>query len=335
MRLLTLLTLLPAALSLPTESLDFSDHGLLARADPSLTGYLGVFFLGDKPSIYFYLSNGNNALSMTALNKGSPVINPTKGTLGVRDPSIISGGGDEKGKKWYIIGTDLNIGKTTWDASQRTGSRGIFVWESTDLLTWTSERLVTVEDSTAGMVWAPSSIFDAERGEYMVYWASKFYPSSDPKHTGSPSSIRIRYAHTKDFKTFSAPKDYIDRSPTNIIDMEFLPLGNTSFARFMKDESAKTVFCEVSTTGLFGTWTRPGGTNAVIASGVEGPAPYWDNLTPGKAHVLLDFYGGDGYRPYESADVAGGKWAASERAGWPKNLRHGSVMPVTGRRWML
>ncbi|OAL46987.1 hypothetical protein IQ07DRAFT_658375 [Pyrenochaeta sp. DS3sAY3a] len=329
MKLFYLLSLVPAIVALPRQTLDFSNYGLSPRADPSLTAYLGVFFLGDKPSVYFYLSNGNNPNSMVALNKGQPVINPTKGTVGVRDPSIIPGGGGEQGKKWYIIGTDLNIGKTTWDAAQRKGSRGIFVWESTDLITWTSERLVNVEDATAGMVWAPSAIFDTEKGEYLVHWASKFYPTSDPNHTGSPSSIRIRYAYTKDFKTFSAPQDYINKAPTNIIDLEFLPLGSGAYARFMKDETAKTVFTEISTTGLFGTWTRPGGSSAVIASGVEGPAVYWDNQVSGKAHLLLDFYGSDGYRPYESADVKGGKWTASERGAWPKNLRHGSVLAVT------
>ncbi|KAF1848158.1 glycoside hydrolase family 43 protein [Cucurbitaria berberidis CBS 394.84] len=329
MRFLTLLALIPAALTLPTQSLDFADYALTPRADPSLTGYLGVFFLGDKPSVYFYLSNGNNANSLTALNKGQPVINPTKGTRGVRDPSIIEGGGAEKGKKWYIIGTDLDIAKTTWDASQRTGSRGIFVWESTDLITWNKERLVTVEDATAGMVWAPSSIYDTAKGEYLVYWASKFYPTSDPNHTGTPSSIRIRYAYTKDFQSFSPPKDYINKSPTNIIDLEFLSLGNNAYARFMKDETAKNVFTEISTTGLFGTWSRPGGANAVISTGVEGPAVYWDNQVAGKAHLLLDFYGSDGYRPYESTDVKSGKWTASDRSAWPKNLRHGSVLPVT------
>lgn len=328
MRLLSALALLPSILALPSQSLDFSSYSVAPRADPSLTGYLGVFFLGDKPSVYFYLSNGNNANSMVALNKGQPVINPTKGTTGVRDPSIIPGSGADAGKKWYIIGTDLNIAKTTWDAAQRKGSRAIFVWESTDLLTWTSERLITVEDATAGMVWAPSAIWDDAKGQYFVHWASKFYPTSDPNHTGSPSAIRIRYAYTSDFKTFSAPQDYINRSPTNIIDLEFLPLGNNAYARFMKDESAKTVFTEISTNGIFGSWTRPAGTNAVIASGVEGPAVYWDNAVAGKAHLLLDFYGADGYRPYEATDVKSGRWSASDRASWPKNLRHGSVLPI-------
>jgi len=332
MRFLLLLSaLLSTVASTPIQSpqsLDFS-HGIARRADPSLTGYLGVFFLGDKPSVYFYTSNGNNALNMKALNKGNPVINPTKGTKGVRDPSIIAGGGAETGKKWYIIGTDLDISKTTWDASQRKGSRGIFVWESTDLVNWTNERLVIVEDATAGMVWAPAAIWDASKSQYAVFWASKFYSTSDPNHTGNPSAIRIRTAYTSDFKSFTSPKDYINYSPTNIIDIDLLSLGNNAYARFLKDETAKTVFTEISTTGLFGTWTRPGGASAIIASSVEGPAVYWDNQVDGKAHLLLDFYGSDGYHPYESTDVRGGKWTASSRTNFPSNLRHGSVLPVT------
>lgn len=96
----------------PVQSLD-DLKSLGPRADPNLQGYLGTFFLGNDPFVYFYLSNGNNALSLRALNRGQPVLRPTKGTGGVRDPSIISGGGAEAGKKWYIIGTDLHIGKVS------------------------------------------------------------------------------------------------------------------------------------------------------------------------------------------------------------------------------
>jgi hypothetical protein len=102
----------------------------------------------------------------------------------------------------------------------------------------------------------------------------------------------------------------------------------------MKDETRKTVFVEVSDTGLFGTWTRPGGDSAVIQSSVEGPAAYWDNTVPGKVHLLLDFYGADGYRPYESGNPkSNGGWTASNRGGFPKDLRHGSVLPVDGGRY--
>jgi len=137
---------------------------MVTRADADLAGYLGVFFLGADPYVYFYLSNGNNAISLKTLNRGSPVMRPTKGTGGVRDPTIVKGGGTEEGRKWYIIGTDLHIGKTSWDAAQRTGSKGIFIWDSTDLINWGNERLVVVEDSSAGMVWAPEAIWDPAKG---------------------------------------------------------------------------------------------------------------------------------------------------------------------------
>ena len=159
------------------------------------------------------------------------------------------------------------------------------------------------------------------------------YSSSDTRHTGAPSSIRIRYAHTRDFRTFTAPRTYIDRSPTSIIDLDILPLypdaDNQQYVRFMKDETRKNVFMEYSTTGLFGSWTRAGGGSGTIAAQVEGPAAYRDNLVDGKMHVLLDFYGGGGYRPYESSgDLRDNRWTASSRGGFPSNLRHGSVLPV-------
>jgi hypothetical protein len=98
---------------------------IASRADTSLVGYLGAFFLGADPYVYFYLSNGNNAVSFKALNKGQPVIKPTKGTGGVRDPAIVQGGGSEAGKKWYIVGTDLDIGKV---GKQHRST--LFMWRS-------------------------------------------------------------------------------------------------------------------------------------------------------------------------------------------------------------
>jgi hypothetical protein len=107
--------LVGSSIAVPTQSLDIDSLGisLTRRADLNLTGYLGAFFLGADPYVYFYLSNGNSPTSFKALNRGSPVMRPTKGTGGVRDPSLIEGGGPEAGKKWYIIGTDLNIGRVS------------------------------------------------------------------------------------------------------------------------------------------------------------------------------------------------------------------------------
>ena len=98
-------------LSTIVDATRYDGKGIMKRAETSLAGYLGVFFLGADPYVYFYLSNGNSGVSMKALNRGTPIMRPTKGTGGVRDPTIIKGGGKDAGQKWYIIGTDLHIGK--------------------------------------------------------------------------------------------------------------------------------------------------------------------------------------------------------------------------------
>ncbi|KAL1305768.1 hypothetical protein AAFC00_003938 [Neodothiora populina] len=339
--LLSLTGLVSTVTAAPTEyqSLDFEQ--LNARADSSLVGYLGTFFLGDEPSVYFYLSNGNNALSFRALNGGKPILVPSGGTGGVRDPSLITGGGDESGSKWYIIGTDLDIAKTTWDASQRNGSLSIYIWESTDLVNWSAERLVKVENDDAGMVWAPDAIWDPAENAYLVHWASKFYAADDVDHSGPPTNIVIRYAYTIDFVSFSSPATLIDTGSSSIIDLNILPLesGSTnSYARFIKNETATNVYMEISTTGLNvganDAWTRPGGPDAIIRSGVEGPAAYLDNMEDGLAHLLLDYFSDDGYRPFENADPATSDvWTDSDRSNFPSNLRHGSVLGVDQGRY--
>ena len=140
----------------------------------------------------------------------------------------------------------------------------------------------------------------------------------------------IRYAYTSDFKTFTKPQTYIDKTPTSVIDLDIVSLDSTgtNYLRFIKDEDIKTVFMESSTSGLFGTWTRAGGNSGVITKNVEGPAGYRDNLIENKVHVLLDFYGGNGYAPYESTDAKANSWKASDATKFPTLLRHGSVLPI-------
>jgi hypothetical protein len=100
-----------ANLALFTSALTIA--GVSKRYDPvNLVGYLGVFFLGNAPNVYFYTSTNADPIGFTALNGGSPVIVPTLGTKGVRDPSIITGVGADTGKYW-IIGTDLDISQVS------------------------------------------------------------------------------------------------------------------------------------------------------------------------------------------------------------------------------
>jgi hypothetical protein len=173
-----------------------------------------------------------------------------------------------------------------------------------------------------------------------VHWASRFYSSSDSGHTGTASASQIRYAYTSDFKTFTTPQTYISAS-NSVIDLSILKIpevsatNNNTYVRFLKNEDAKYVYTETSTTGLFGTWTRPGGSSAYIQASTEGPYGWMDNSIAGRVNVVLDFYGGDGYKPYYSSmssgqtAMANSGWTAGSTSGFPTGLRHGSVMGIT------
>ena len=71
---------------------------------------------------------------------------------GVRDPFIIR---SPEGDKFYLIATDLKInGGNGWDAAQNSGSQSLMIWESTDLVNWSDQRMVEVSAKIeAGCTW--------------------------------------------------------------------------------------------------------------------------------------------------------------------------------------
>ncbi|GAA3333845.1 hypothetical protein GCM10020331_099500 [Ectobacillus funiculus] len=124
---------------------------------------------------------------------------------GLRDPFIVR---SPEGDKFYLIATDLKInGDWNWDRSQRTGSRSIMVWESTDLINWSNQRMVEVSPKEAGNTWAPEISYDETTGEYIVFWASKLYDNDE--HSGATYN-KMMYSKTRDFYTFTEPKVYMD-----------------------------------------------------------------------------------------------------------------------------
>jgi len=101
-------------------------------------------------------------------------------------------------------------------------------------------------------------------------------------------------SHTTDFITFTTPQIYIGISGTPVIDLTILPLGGTSYARFIKNENLLRVWEERSTNGLFGTWTRVGSSTSYLTNLVtEGPLTFQDNTVANRVYTFLDEYGGD------------------------------------------
>ncbi|BCY07081.1 family 43 glycosylhydrolase [Actinoplanes sp. L3-i22] len=305
-------------------------------AQEPLKGYLFSYFTGEGyangEQIYHALSNGNDPLSWREINDGQPVLTSTLGTQGLRDPFIIR---SPEGDKFYQIATDLKIyGNGDWDASQRSGSKSIMVWESTDLVNWTNQRLVKVSPDTAGNTWAPEAFYDNKLGAYVVFWASKIYDAADTGHTGTTYN-KMMYATTRDFYTFSEPKVWKDPG-YSVIDSTMVE-HDGQYYRFTKDERnngssspcSKYVIEEKSTDVLDLDYDFVSECiGSPDLSRGEGPLVFKSN-TEDKWYLFIDEYGGRGYVPFSTTDLDSGKWTAETRYTLPARPRHGTVLPVT------
>lgn len=301
-------------------------------------GYLFAYFTGegtaDGEQIRYALSRGNDPLHWRELNAGKPVLTSELGEKGLRDPFVIR---SPEGDKFYLIATDLKMYRNSsgsWDYVQRHGSKSIMIWESTDLVHWTDQRLVKVSPDTAGNTWAPEAYWDESLGEYVVFWASKLYAEDDPDHTGSTYN-KMLYATTKDFRTFSEPKVWDDPG-YSVIDSTVIK-NEGSYYRYTKDERDPTSSspCSKFITGEKSTSLTDTSYDFVadcIGSGSidrgEGPTVFKSN-TEDKWYLFIDEYGGRGYVPFETTDLDSGDWTMSADYQLPASPRHGTVMPVT------
>ncbi|MFD9320789.1 family 43 glycosylhydrolase [Streptomyces sp. NPDC060053] len=300
----------------------------------ALKGYMFSYFTGEGTAngeqLYAALSKGNDPLKWRELNDEQPVLTSTLGEQGLRDPFIIR---SPEGDKFYQIATDLRIyGNGDWDAAQRTGSKSVMVWESTDLVHWTDQRLVKVSPDSAGNTWAPEAYYDTDLGEYVVFWASKLYDNAS--HSGDTYN-RMMYATTRDFYTFSEPKVWIDRG-YSVIDSTVIQHDGTYF-RLSKDErnnssstpNSKFIFEEKSDSLLNLSWDAVAeGIGKGAMNAAEGPLVFKSN-TEEKWYAFLDEFGGRGYLPFETTDLASGTWTPSTDYDLPAKPRHGTVLPVT------
>ncbi len=306
-----------------------------------LAGYLFSYFVGEGTAtgeqVYFGLSQGNDPLKYQNLNDNQPVLTSELGEKGLRDPFVIR---SPEGDKFYQIATDLKIyGNGNWDASQRTGSKSIMVWESTDLVNWTDQRLVQVSPDTAGNTWAPEAYYDETIGAYVVFWASKLYAEDDPDHTGNTYN-RMMYATTRDFVTFSEAQVWVDPG-YSVIDST-VTQHDGQYYRFTKDERNNTSStpcskfilaekaAELRSTDYDFITDCIGKANS-LGGGInqgEGPTIFKSN-TEEKWYLFIDEFGGRGYVPFESTSLDAAEWTMSSDYEMPSRPRHGTVLPVT------
>lgn len=334
---------LTAVVSLGTEEKkkEFTAVVKAAPEEKTFDAYLFAYFKGEGLSNgeQIYMAASQDGLNWSNLNDSKPVITSVLGEKGLRDPFIIR---SAEGDKFYLIATDLKIyGNGNWNAAQTSGSRSIMVWESTDLLNWSDQRMIEVAADGAGCTWAPEAFYDETTGEYLVFWSSKIpvnqnVPNNDYTH-------RVYYAKTRDFYRFTEPAVWIelkneDEKVISVIDATVIKVGDVYY-RFTKNEASephkegmpsggKYTMLETSDS-LLGEWTEIESDINTI-TGVEGATSFKINGED-RWCLLLDAFTGGGYFPMMTTDISSGSFTKLDRSeyAFPGTMRHGSVMALT------
>ena len=315
-------------------------------ADDEYSKYLFVHFTGNdgrqtETGEQIYFSVSDDAIGWDRLNENEPILTSSMGTTGLRDPHIVR---SPDGSKFYLIATDLHIyDDRNWDAAQYKGSKKIMIWESSDLVNWSEQREYAIgEDIDAfnvGCVWAPESIWDEERRQYMVFWASMVCPEKPEGYDDltdetekynlvkANSKQRIYRSYTSDFVNFTKPEVYIERE-NHVIDTTIL-YQDGIYYRYSKDETTKRVGCDYSNS-LDGPWTA---TELGIGN-CEGPTAFKFN-GENKWGLFVDSLGAgwSGYGLQMTENLLDSGYTFKETDHGESELRHGTVIPITDEEY--
>ncbi len=126
----------------------------------------------------------------------------------MRDPSITRG----PDGRWHLVWT------SAWK-----GNNGIGYAHSKDLVHWSEQKFIPVmaHEPTVCNVWAPEIFHDARGNQFIICWASTL-PGRFPDHLEpSTNNHRMYFTTTRDFKTFSPTKLFLDPD-FSVIDCQIL-----------------------------------------------------------------------------------------------------------------
>lgn len=137
-----------------------------------------------------HLAVSTDGLRWTPLNQNAPVVTPTAGAGGLRDPFVLR----KQDGTFVVLATDLS--GTDWSRT----SVYIHVWDSVDLRSFTGYRLLKLHDMTTTHSWAPEAYWDAGRGRYGILYSS----------VNSSGHNVIMVSYTTDFRTTTGPQVFFD-----------------------------------------------------------------------------------------------------------------------------
>jgi len=291
--------------------------GLTIGKDNGNDGYyLFCYFTGNKPEeerVRFALSS--NGYDFTPLNNNEAIIQQTLGTLSMRDPFIFRANG-----KYYIIATDMKS-ELGWNSNY-----AMVMWESTDLITWTNERIIDMHlhegFEHACRVWAPQVIYDDAASKYMVYWSNCL--DTDWKTYLVYAYLNDDFTDIGEVKTLYQPSSSKDAIDGDII------YENGIYYLYYKDEKEGKI-CYVYSNTLTGPYIEPDNMNITKSlKDVEGSCMYKLSGTNTYLMIMDEFHN---HKYFMQATTSNSMTSFKAVRGYEYNLdfspRHGSMLQIT------
>jgi len=277
--------------------------------------YLFSYFV-DNGQDGLHLAYSTDGLKWTALNEGKSYLAPTVGKDKLmRDPYILQG----KDGLFHMVWTS-----GWWD-------KYIGYASSADLKNWSEQKTIPVmeHEPTAKNSWAPEMVYDAEKNEYIIFWATTI----PGRHTDVADSEREKglnhrmyCTRTKDFKTFS-PTEMFFNPDFSTIDATILPKNN-KYYMILKNENPNPPQKNLRVTvSEHAAGPYPVQVSAPITGKywAEGPTP----LQIGEyVYVYFDKYTEHKYGAIRSKDMV--NWEdVSDLISFPAGVRHGTAFKAS------
>ena len=286
-------------------------------AEPKYAGYLFAYFVGNDPNqeaIHYAISD--DGFNFRALNNNKPIIDSKDISVngGVRDPHILR---SDDGKTFYMVATDLYVPKMGWQ------NTAMVMLKSQDLINWehTIIDIPKTYPETFGdvnRVWAPQTIFDKEKGKYMLYW-SMLQP-------GGRDIIYYAYANADFTGIEGEPKQLLFKDGA-CIDGDII-FKDGKYHLFFKneDDRAKGIMLAISDKINEGYLIQDGFVDQTDEA-VEGAGTF--KLIDSDKYILMyDVYMNGHYEFTESTDLKNFK-VIKEGISMNFHPRHGTIMPIT------
>jgi sucrose-6-phosphate hydrolase SacC (GH32 family) len=227
----------------------------------------------------------------------------------MRDPSMVQ---DKQGT-FHLV----------WTSSWR-GDKGFGYASSKDLLHWSEQRFIPVmqQEPTTVNTWAPELFYDEDQDQFLIIWASCIPGRFERGIEEDSNNHRMYVTTTKEFKTFSETKLFLDPG-FSVIDAVIVKRAAKDYVLVLKDN------------------TRPErNIKVAFADNPMGPwkdisKPFSDKFTEGPSVVKLknewliyfDSYQKKIYEAVSTIDFKEFKNVTSSIV-VPAGHKHGTIVPV-------